>query len=184
MCPSYLPASVRQQTISTVGRVLRSDFVSMIRPKIQVESYPKSSSGIPRAAVTGDDVLNFLVLLDNLDVASVYTYHLISTFINASSVIIREDRNPRMGAGSDSAVPLEELFPLQTEPTIVRDALTGIEAAFEGKVGELANDGIMVFNRVVKPKLRPPLAEELREVEYLISLESEKNAYSHSDPGY
>ena len=35
--------------ISTVGRVLRSDFVSMIQRKIQVESYPKSCSGIPRA---------------------------------------------------------------------------------------------------------------------------------------
>ena len=45
-----------------------------------------------------------------------------------------------------------------------------METAFEGKVGELTNDGMIVsFNQVVKPKLRPLLAEAFRDVEYLIS---------------
>jgi len=112
----------------------------MIQHKMQVESYPKSSSGIPGAPVTDDNILS------NLDVASDYTHRLISTFVNASSVIIRTGSNPGMDASSDSAVPVEELFHFQTEPAIVRDTLKGIEAAFEGKAGELTNNRIMVFS--------------------------------------
>jgi len=158
-------------TISTVGRVLRSDFVSMIQHKIQVESYGKSSSGIRGGPVTDDKILNFLTLLNNQDVALDYTHQLISTFVNASSDIPRADRDPGMDASSDSAVLLEDLYPFQTRLAIVRDALTGIEAAFKRKSGELTDDGIMVFLiKVVKPKLRPLLAEAFRDVEYLMSL--------------
>jgi len=73
MCPSYLPTAFVSNAIFTVGQVLRSDFVGVIQHKIQVESYPKSSSGIPEASVTDDKILNFLVLLNNLDVALDYT---------------------------------------------------------------------------------------------------------------
>ena len=74
-------------------------------------------------------------------------------------------------ATSDSAVPLGGLFPFQTNAEIVRDALKGMEIAFKGKAGELTSNGIMVFNKFVKPKLRPLLAEAFRDVEYLISAE-------------
>ena len=142
-------------TISTVGRILCLDFFSMIQPKMQAESYPKSS-GIPGALVADDKTLNFLVLLNNLNVASDYTHHLISTFVNASSDILQADRNAGMDINSDSAVPLDELFLFQTEPAIVRDTLKGIEAAPEGKARELTKDGIIVFlSKVFKPKLRP-----------------------------
>ena len=90
-----------------------------------------------------------------------------------------------MDTSSDSAETLEELFPFQTEAEIVGDALKGMETAFNGKAGELTNDGIMVFfNQVVKPKLRPHLAEAFCDVEYLISQKAVGNAYSHSDPDY
>ena len=74
-------------TISTVCRILCSDFFSMIQPKMQAESYPKSSSGIPGALVADDKTLNFLVLLNNLNVASAYNHHLIRTFVSPSSDI-------------------------------------------------------------------------------------------------
>ena len=78
---------------------------------------------------------------------------------------------------------MEQIFPSQTKPGIVRDALAGIEAAFKGKAGELTDDRIMVFlSKVVKPKLRPLLAEAFRDVEYLISLEGDENAYSYLVP--
>jgi len=150
---------------------------------MQVESYPKSSSGIPEASVTDDKILNFLVLLSNLGVASDYTHRLISTFVNASSDIPWADGNSGMDASSGSAIPLEELFHFQTEPAIVRDALKVIEAAFEGKTMELTNNRTMVFlNKLVKPKPRLLLAEAFRDVKYLISLEGDGNAYSHSGP--
>ena len=77
-----------------------------------------------------------------------------------------------MDASSDSAVPLEELFPFQNDAEIVCGALKGMETAFKGKAGELTNDGIIVsFNQVVKPKLRPLLAGAFRDVEYFMSAE-------------
>ncbi|RPB00043.1 COG4-domain-containing protein [Choiromyces venosus 120613-1] len=169
--------------ISTVGRVLGSDFVGMIQRKMQVESYPKASSGIPGAPVPDDKILGFLVLLNNLDVASDYTHRIISAFVNASSSIPGAGNNPGLDASGSTAIPLEELFPFQTDAAIVRDALKGMETTFEGKAGELTNDGIMVFfNQVVKPKLRPLLAEAFRDVEYFVSPEDDENAYSRSDP--
>ncbi|PWW74812.1 COG4-domain-containing protein [Tuber magnatum] len=175
--------ALASSAISTVSRVLGSDFVGMIQRKMQVESYPKSSSGIPGAPVPDDKILGFLVLLNNLDVASDYTHRLTGTFANASSNIPGADGKPGMDAGSDKAVPLEELFPFQTDAAIVRDALKGMETAFEGKAGELINDGIMVFfNQVVKPKLRPLLAEAFRDVEYLVSPEDDESAYPRSGP--
>ncbi|CAZ84937.1 unnamed protein product [Tuber melanosporum] len=169
--------------ISTVGRVLGSDFVGMIQRKMQVECYPKSSSGIPGAPVPDDKILGFLVLLNNLDVASDYTHRLIGTFANASSNIPGVDNNLRVDASNHTVAPLEELFPFQADAAIVRDALKGMETAFEGKAGELINDGIMVFfNQVVKPKLRPLLTEAFRDVEYLVSPEDDENAYPRSNP--
>ncbi|CUS11512.1 unnamed protein product [Tuber aestivum] len=169
--------------ISTIGRVLGSDFVGMIQRKMQVESYPKSPSGIPGAPVPDDKILGFLVLLNNLDVASDYTHRLIGTFANASLSVPGAESNPGMEANSDNAVPLEELFPFQTDAAIVRDALRGMETSFEGKAGELINDGIMVFfNQVVKLKLRPLLAEAFRDVEYLILPGDDENVYTHTDP--
>ena len=95
----------------------------MIQPKMQVESCPKSSGGTPRTLVTDDIILNFLVLLSNLGVASDYTRCLITTFVNTSSNIPRGDGNSGMDASSDRAIPSEALFHFQTEPAIVRDAL-------------------------------------------------------------
>jgi len=60
-----------------------------------------------------------------------------------------------------------------------------METGFKGKTGELTNNGIMVFfNKFVKPKLRPLLAEAFCDVEYLISQNAVGNAYSHLDPDY
>ena len=78
--------------------------------KMQVESYPKFSLGIPAAPVTSDKILIFLVLLKNIDVASDYTHRLISTCVSASD-IPQANSNPGMDASSDSTVPLDELFP-------------------------------------------------------------------------
>lgn len=166
--------------ISTVGRVLGSDFIGMIQRKMQVESYPKAPSGVPGALVPDDKILSFLVLINNLDVASDYTHRIISGLVNASPAIPGADKS--VVDSNSGNVPLEELFPFQDDAKVIRDALKGMEATFEGKAGELVNDGIMVFfNQVVKPKLRPLLAESFRDVEYLASSEDGDQIGNYND---
>ena len=132
--------------ISTVGRVLGSDFVGMIQRKMRDESYPRSSSA--NTPPPDGKVLSFLVLINNLDTASEYLHRIIDGF------------------GED----LRELFPFGNEADSVREALRNMEGSFEAKTGELISDGIMVvFNQVVKPRLRPLLADAFRDVEYVVS---------------
>lgn len=138
---------------------------------MQVESYPKASSGIPGAVPPDDKIISFLVLINNLDIAIEYTNRIITSFTSASAAL----------PDSTSGVALEELFPFENDAKLVRDALKGMEATFEGKAGELINDGIMVFfNQVVKPKLRPLLTDSFRDAEYLVS-ESPSGEQQSSD---
>lgn len=131
---------------------------------MQVESYPKASSGAPGALPPDEKVVSFLVLINNLDVASEYNSRIIGGFLGAAT------------ADGSGGVPLGELFPFEDDARVVRDALKGMEATFEGKAGELINDGIMVFfNQVVKPKLRPLLTDAFRDVEYIISEAGEES---------
>jgi len=58
-----------------------------------------------------------------------------------------------------------------------------METAFKGKAGELTNNRIIVFNQVVKPKLRSLLAEAFRDLEYLISPESGGKRILPLEPG-
>ena len=60
---------------------------------MQVESCLKSSAGTPGTLVTDDKILNFLVLLSNLGVASDHTHRLISPFVNVTVNLIYV--NPR-----------------------------------------------------------------------------------------
>lgn len=132
--------------ISTVGRVLGSDFVGMIQRKMRDESYPRSTSA--NSPPSDEKVLSFLVLINNLDTASEYLHRIIGGF------------------GEE----LRDLFPFGSEANSVREALRNMEVSFEGKTGELINDGIMVvFNQIVKPRLRPLLADAFRDVEYVVS---------------
>lgn len=111
---------------------------------MQTESYPKSAS-------TDDKTTAFLVLLNNLDIASEYTARIIAGFTGTEGV------------------PLEDMLPFEDDAKVVRDALKGMEITFDGKAGELVNDGVMVFfNQVVKPRLRPLLTESFREVDYVV----------------
>lgn len=132
--------------ISTVGRVLGSDFVGMIQRKMRDESYPRSTSS--NTPPSDEKVLSFLVLINNLDTASEYLHRIIDGF------------------GDD----LRDLFPFESEADSVREALRNMAVSFEAKTGELINDGIMVvFNQVVKPRLRPLLADAFRDVDYVVS---------------
>lgn len=124
---------------------------------MQVESYPKAASGAPGALPPDEKIVSFLVLINNLDIASEYNSRIIDGFLGATT------------ADGSGGVALEELFSFGDDARVVRGALKGMETAFDGKAGELINDGIMVFfNQVVKPKLRPLLTDAFRDVDYVV----------------
>ncbi|KAA8913258.1 COG4 transport protein-domain-containing protein [Sphaerosporella brunnea] len=136
--------------ISTVSRVLGSDFIGMIQRKMRDESYPRSTSA--NTPPPDEKVLGFLVLINNLDTAAEYIHRIISGFVPKD---------------------LKDLFPFEDEAESVADALKNLETSFEAKTGELVGDGIMVvFNQVVKPRLRPLLAESWSGVDYVVSEET------------
>lgn len=142
--------------ISTVGRVLSSDFVGMIQRKMRDESYPRAA--LNGFAPPDDKVLSFLVLINNLDTASGYIHRIVEGLVS-----------PGTNGGMQE---LEDLFPFAEEAVEVREALKNMETSFEAKTGELINDGINVlFNQVVKPRLRPLLADAFRDVDYIVSEE-------------
>jgi conserved oligomeric Golgi complex subunit 4 len=67
---------------------------------------------------------------------------------------------------------LDRLFPLTHDAEAVGNVLKSLDATFESKASELLNDGIhVVFNNVMKPRLRPILLDAFRDVEYQLSRE-------------
>ncbi|KAF8245857.1 COG4-domain-containing protein, partial [Wilcoxina mikolae CBS 423.85] len=158
--------------VSTVGRVLTSDFVGMIQRKMRDESYPRSTSGVTGAPPPDEKVVSFLILINNLDTASDYIHRIINSFIIAS--------------GNTGMQDLRDLFPFAQEADNVREALKNMEISFEAKSGELINDGIMVvFNQVVKPRLRPLLADAFRDVDYVVPEDDTAGGgvYANNDDG-
>lgn len=150
--------------VPTIGRVLGTDFVGMIRRKMRDESYPKpaAAGGSPPDAT----VVSFLVLINNLDVAVDYVHRIVQPHIEP----------PTAAAGAGTSVPTPEgedqtglsvRFPLGKEVEQVLEALRAMESSFEKKVQDLVNDSInVVFKNVIHPRLRPILAEAFRDTEY------------------
>jgi hypothetical protein len=74
--------AVVSNVLPTIARVLGSDFVGMIQRKMRDETYPKAA--IP-GALPPEHTNAFLVLLNNLDVATDYTKRIVRTQVDSSS---------------------------------------------------------------------------------------------------
>ena len=62
---------------------------------------------------------------------------------------------------------MQDLFPFGHDATFVENTLKAMEKSFATKSGDLLNDGITVlFSNVLKPRIRPILAEAFRDVRY------------------
>ncbi|KAL4896273.1 COG4 transport protein-domain-containing protein [Aspergillus ambiguus] len=146
--------SVVTNVVPTLSRVLGSDFIGMTQRKMRDECYP-------RAAVQGGTppeplVLAFLVLINNLDVAVDYVRRIVQNNTGPASA---DD-----GSGSDH---LRSLFPAAADAALAAQTLHSLASSFESKVADLLSDGIqVVFNNVVKHRLRPILADAFRDIEY------------------
>ncbi|KAL6714650.1 Golgi transport complex subunit 4 [Lecanora helva] len=151
--------------LPTLARVLGSDFIGMIQRKMRDESYPKATiQGAPPAEQT---IIAFMILINNLDVASDYVKRIVQSRIepNLSANSANTDEN-------HASRGLITLFPLDRDAQFVANALKTLQSTFEGKSSELINDGIfVVFKNVLKPRLRPILGDAFRDVDYQISKE-------------
>ncbi|KAI9868635.1 MAG: hypothetical protein M1813_004485 [Trichoglossum hirsutum] len=156
--------AVISNVIPTVGRVLGSDFVGMIQRKMRDESYPKAA--VQGAPPPEDKIIAFLVLINNLDVATDYTKRIVQSRLEPASSTgpTSEEDGP--------SIPLAELFPFENDAVFTENALKTMESSFAGKTSELIGDGIQVaFNQIIKPRLRPILTEAFRDIDYLFKEE-------------
>ncbi|KAF2124113.1 COG4-domain-containing protein [Dothidotthia symphoricarpi CBS 119687] len=143
--------NVVASVVPTVSRVLGSDFIGMMQRKMRDESYPKPviQGGLPPE----DKVIAFLVLINNLDIANDYIKRIVDQQLAP---------NP-----STQHSPLQDLFPFGHDSTFVHTALQTLESSFAAKSSELLNDGITVLvANVLKPRIRPILAEAFRDIDY------------------
>ena len=146
--------------IPTVSRVLSSDFIGMVQRKMRDESYPKAAvqGALPPEQVT----ISFFVLLNNLDVAIDYVKRIVQPRIEP-----RPNASSQQNGGVTAGAPLKSQFPLDHDSTTVVAALSSLQSSFEAKANELIGDAVMVvYKNIVKPRLRPLLADAFRDVDY------------------
>lgn len=168
----YIVNNVIQKTISTsqrdvvasvlptLGRVLTSDFVGMLQRKMRDESYPKAvvQGGFPPE----DKIIQFIVLINSLDVSIEYLKRIVSGKVGAPSAL--------QNGASDEEHPLKRSYPFERDVTFVTTSLQTFENSFVTKASELLNEGLQVlFVQVVKPRLRPVLTETFRDADYTLT---------------
>ncbi|KAJ5349710.1 hypothetical protein N7541_007437 [Penicillium brevicompactum] len=163
----YIVNKVIQQTIATsqeavvtnvvptISRVLGSDFIGMTQRKMRDECYPRAiQGGQPPEQTT----IAFLVQINNLDIAVDYIRRIVQN--NTGSKTLSDQPG-------DPTPHLLNIFPSPTSAANVYTTLHSLATTFESRITELLNDGIQViFNNVIKPRLRPILADVFRDVEY------------------
>ncbi|RYP34610.1 hypothetical protein DL767_004170 [Monosporascus sp. MG133] len=146
--------------IPTVGRVLGSDFIGMIQRKMRDESYPKPAiqGGFPPE----DKIVAFIVLINSLDVSNEYLERIITTRLGTSS----DEPN----GASHSTHPLAASFPFENDVKFVTASLNSLKSSFTTKASELLADGLQVlFNNVVKLRLRQVMADTFRDADYSLT---------------
>lgn len=141
--------------VHTIRQVLSGDFIGMIQRKMRDESYPKPAiqGGFPPE----DKIIQFIVLINSLDMANEYLTRVIYGRIGDS------EKHPQTGQ-------LKDLFPFEKDAALVRNALHTLQTSFISKSNELLNEGIHVlFEKVVKPRLRPVLTDTFRDADYTLT---------------
>lgn len=147
--------------VPTIGRVMESDFVGMIQRKMRDETYPKAltSGGLPPE----DVIIQFIVLINSLDVANDYLTRIISSNLGV---------HPQLDQGLTADSPIRNSFHHAASQAFVSKALTNLLTSFTHKTSELLNDGfIALVSNVIKPRLRPVLNELFRDMDYSLSEE-------------
>ncbi|EMC96085.1 hypothetical protein BAUCODRAFT_34865 [Baudoinia panamericana UAMH 10762] len=157
--------AVVSSVVPTVGRVLGSDFFGMIQRRMRDESYPKAAiqGALPPETV----IIQFLVLINNLDVSTEYVKRIVRTCVGG--------QQPAQAAHADGTNALREAFPFGNESVAVERLLHNMEAGYASKTSELINEATEVMlKQVMRPRLRPVLIETFRDVEYGPSVDDDQ----------
>lgn len=140
--------SVITSVVPTLSRVMGSDFVGMEQRKMRDEHYPRPvvQDSLPPEAT----VVAFIVLVNNVDVATSYIKQIVSS---------------RLDVAAQPTLP--QLFPSSGDSDVVVATLQSFASNFTEKSSELLSDATSVlFNNVMKPRLRRILLDSFRDVEY------------------
>ncbi|PBP15647.1 COG4 transporter [Diplocarpon rosae] len=152
-------------------RVLGSDFIGMIQRKMRDESYPKAV--VQGGYAPEDKIIAFIVLINSLDLATDYISRIVSSRLSPAE----------LPTGAKGINPLNEMFPFGHDAIFVKNALENLQGSFASKSSELITDGVQVmFERVVKPRLRPVLSESFRDVDYSLDEEDMAELLRNNDP--
>ena len=176
----YIVSQVLQRTLSTgqkpvvgsvlpsIGRVLGSDFFGMVQRRMRDECYPKAA--IQGALPPENVIISFLVLMNNLDVATDYVKRIVAGAFGSSK------------DSEENESALSEKFPFGNEATFVKKALHNLESGFEAKTTVLIDEAVEVMlKQVMRPRLRPVMIEAFRDVDYLIESENADDEADEED---
>lgn len=156
---STLSSTLVLKIIASVKRILESDFVGMMQRRMQHDSYPKSNN--VNSPPPDDKVVAFCVLTNNLDVSIDYITRIIHTFLEPS-----EDGPQQPGKEKEG---LESQFPFVGEADSVKNALNSLVSGFTLRAGNLHDNAVeVIFNQVIRPRLRPLMSESFSGIEYIV----------------
>jgi hypothetical protein len=165
---------VVSSVVPTIGRVLGSDFIGMIQRKMRDEYYPKPV--IQGSLPPEDQVISFLVLINNLDMAVDYIKRIVSSHLNTNA------QSDNTGEISTPESLFESSFPFDNDAIFAVEQIRSMETAFTSKSQDVLNDGIQaVFRQVIKPRILPMLRETFRDVDYSATSVEEGQSDGESD---
>lgn len=145
--------------VPTMSRVLGSDFIGMTQRKMRDEYYPRAAA--QGAQPPEQTVIMFLVLINNLDVAVEYIRRIVQNNTESKQIVTGPDGQP------EEINQLQSLFPVPSDVALASQTIRALCSSFESKVNDLLSDGIqVVFNNIVKHRLRPILSDAFRDIEY------------------
>ncbi len=145
--------------VPTLSRVLGSDFIGMTQRKMRDECYPRATH--QGASPPEHIVISFLVLINNLEVAVDYVRRIIQNITESKKIVTNTEGQP------EETDQLRTLFPSPADAAVVSQTLSTLSNSFEAKVNDLLSDGIqVVFNNIIKHRLRPILSDAFRDIEY------------------
>lgn len=150
--------SVIGSVVPDVSRVLGSEFIGMIQRTMRDECYPKAA--VQGALPPEEKIVHFLVMINSLDIAVEYLKRIVDTHLGSPT---------QNGADGDiqASENFRSMFPFGNESVFVVNALTNMQNSFTTKASELLTDGISVaFHQLLKPRIRPILADAFRDVDY------------------
>lgn len=166
--------------IPAVGRVLGSDFVVMIQRKMRDESYPKAAGqgGFPPE----EKIIQFIVLINSLDMANEYLARIVSAYLGPQPAT-NGGGQQQNGSHSHGFSP-KDSFPFDHDAAFVIQLLQTLNTSFTAKTTELLNSGIQVlYNQVIKPRLRPVFTETFRDADYTLTEEELAELSAQQDDG-